>query len=112
MKINHQSEMNEYSCPFIPQHHTFSISKKLTADSMMPYCLDGKKVFKKVSHVIQHDPLYVWNRLYSGGNNLSLAKCAHNKLMLIMLKRHPDLYMAKEKKKLQYKKHTIAITEK
>lgn len=65
-----------------------------------------------MGHVINHDPLYIWNKLYGSGDKLSLAKCAHNKLMQVMQHRYPDLYMAKEKKKLQYKKHMIAITEK
>lgn len=95
--------MNQKTHSSFNQTHTFNISKKLTADAMMIYHLDGKKVFEKVSHVINHDPLYIWNKLYGVGNKLSLAKCAHKKLMLIIQKLHPELYEAKEKKKLLYK---------
>ena len=70
---------------------------------MMIYSINGKKVFEKVSHLINNDPLYVWNKLYGVGNKLSLAKCAYNKLALIIQKAHPELYETKEKKKLLYK---------
>jgi hypothetical protein len=103
MRKKLQSNKDEFSGPFIRQKHTFNVSKKLTADSLMPYFIDGEKVFKKVSHVINHDPLYIWNMLYGNGNKLSLAKCAHNKLMQIMQQAHPDLFKAKEKRKLLHK---------
>lgn len=95
--------MNQKAHSSFNQPHTFNLSKKLTADSMMPYIVDGKKVFRKVSHVIQHDPLYVWNKLYGVGNKLSLAKCAYNRLAQIIQNKHPELYEKKEKKKLLYK---------
>ena len=95
--------MNQKAHSSFDQPHTFILSKRLTADSMMPYSIDGKKVFKKVSHVIQHDPLYIWNKLYGVGNKFSLAKCAHSKLMRIMQQAHPDLYKAKERRKLLHK---------
>lgn len=82
--------------------HTFTISNKLTADSMIPYMDNGIQVYRKLSYLITHDPLYVWNRLYNSNQKLSLAKCAHNKLMQVMQSRHPDLYKAKEKKKLRH----------
>jgi len=103
MKINKQSEMDEYSCPFIPQPHTFSISKKLTADSMMKYCVNDKCDKETLSHLISRDPVYVWNKLYGVGNKLSLAKCAYNRLAQIIQNKHPELYKKKEKKKLLYK---------
>lgn len=77
---------------------------------MMAYHLDDKEVFKKVSQVISHDPLYIWNKLYSSGNKLSLAKCAHNKLMQVMQQKYPELYKAKEKKKLLYKSKNLSHT--
>ena len=95
--------MNQKAHSSFDQPHTFNISKRLTSDSMMIYSVDGKKVYRKVNHVIQHDPLYVWNKLYGTGNKLSLAKCAHKKLMLMIQKLHPELFEAKEKKKLLYK---------
>jgi hypothetical protein len=95
--------MNQKANSSFDQPHTFNLSKRLTADSMMPYSIDGKKVFRKVSHVIQHDPLYVWNKLYGVGNKLSLAKCAYNRLAQIIQNKHPELYEKKEKKKLLYK---------
>lgn len=103
--MNHkkQSNLDEKHDVFFPQPHTFSISKKLTADSMMIYSINGKKVFEKVSNLINNDPLYVWNKLYGTGNKLSLAKCAYNKLAQIIQQAHPELYEAKEKKKLLYK---------
>ena len=70
---------------------------------MMLYCINGKFDHKTVSHLIQHDPLYVWNKLFGVGNKLSLAKCAYNRLALIIQNKHPELYEAKEKKKLLYK---------
>ena len=100
--MNHkqQSNLDEKHDVFFPQPHTFSISKKLTADSMMIYSINGKKVFEKVSHLINNDPLYVWNQLYGVGNKLSLTKCAHSKLMRIIQQAHQDLYKAKERRKL------------
>jgi hypothetical protein len=103
--------MNQKAHSSFYQPHTFILSKKLTADSMMIYSVDGKNIFKKVSHVIQHDPLYVWNKLYGVGNKLSLAKCAYNKLAQIIQNKHPELYETKEKKKLLYKNHTIPPKE-
>ena len=103
MNLKQQSNLEGKNDVFFPQPHTFNVSKKLTADSMMPYSIDGKKVFMKVSHVIQHDPLYVWNKLYGVGNKLSLAKCAYNKLAQIIQNKHPELYEAKEKRKHLYK---------
>jgi hypothetical protein len=70
---------------------------------MMLYCINGKCDHKTVNHVIIHDPLYVWNKLYGVGNKLSLAKCAHSKLMRIIQQAHPELYEAKEKKKLLFR---------
>jgi hypothetical protein len=103
--MNHkkQSNLDEKHDVFFPQPHTFSISKKLTADSMMIYSINGKKVFEKVSHLINNDPVYVWNKLYGVGNKLSLTKCAHSKLMRIMQQAHPDLYKAKEQRKLLHR---------
>ena len=40
---------------------------------MMIYSINGKKVFEKVSHLINNDPIYVWNKLYGVGNKLSFA---------------------------------------
>jgi hypothetical protein len=103
MNHNQQSNLDEKHDVFFPQPHTFNVSKKLTADSMMIYSINGKKVFEKVSHVINNDPLYVWNQLYGVGNKLSLTKCAHSKLMRIIQQVHPELYEAKEKKKLLFR---------
>ena len=103
MNLKQQSNLEGKNDVFFPQPHTFNVSKKLTSDSMMIYSINGKKVFEKVSHVINNDPLYVWNKLYSVGNKLSLAKCAYNKLAQIIQKQHPELYETKEKKKLLYK---------
>jgi len=103
--MNHkkQSNLDEKHDVFFPQPHTFNVSKKLTSDSMMIYSINGKKVFEKVSHLINNDPLYVWNKLYSVGNKLSLTKCAYNRLAQIIQQAHPELYETKEKKKLLYK---------
>ena len=103
MNLKKQSNLEGKNDVFFPQPHTFNVSKKLTADSMMIYSINGKKVFEKVSHVIIHDPVYVWNKLYGVGNKLSLTKCAYNKLAQIMQQAHPELYKKKEKKKLLYK---------
>lgn len=83
--------------------HTFNASKKLTADSLIKYSYDGKVVYKKLSHIISIDPLYIWNKLYGKDTKLSLAGCAHKKLMQVMQQKYPDLYAAKEKKRLRYK---------
>ena len=103
--MNHKKQPNldEKHDVFFPQPHTFNVSKRLTADSMMIYSINGKKVFEKVSHLINNDPLYVWNKLYSVGNKLSLTKCAHNKLAQIIQNKHPELYEAKEKRRHLYK---------
>jgi hypothetical protein len=103
MNLKHQSNLDEKHDVFFPQPHTFNVSKKLTADSMMIYSINGKKVFEKVSHVINNDPIYVWNKLYGVGNKLSLTKCAHSKLMRIMQQAHPHLYKEKEQRKHLYK---------
>ena len=100
MNLKKQSNLDEKHDVFFPQPHTFNVSKKLTSDSMMIYSINGKKVFEKVSHLINNDPLYVWNKLYGVGNKLSLTKCAYSKLMRIMQQAHPDLYKEKEKRKL------------
>jgi hypothetical protein len=100
MNLNQQSNLEGKHDVFFPQPHTFNVSKKLTADSMMIYSVDGKNIFKKVSHLISRDPLYVWNKLYGVGNKFSLTKCAHSKLMRIMQQAHPHLYRAKERRKL------------
>jgi hypothetical protein len=103
--MNHkqQSNLDEKHDVFFPQPHTFNVSKKLTADSMMIYSINGKKVFEKVSHLINNDPLYVWNQLYGVGNKLSLTKCAYNRLAQIIQNKHPELYEKKEKKKHLYR---------
>ena len=103
MNLKHQSNLEGKNDVFFPQPHTFNVSKRLTADSMMIYSINGKKVFEKVSHLINNDPLYVWNMLYGVGNKLSLAKCAYNKLAQIIQNKHPELYEAKEKRKHLYK---------
>jgi hypothetical protein len=103
MNHNKQSNLEGKHDVFFPQPHTFSISKKLTADSMMIYSINCKKVFEKVSHLIKNDPIYVWNKLYGVGNKFSLTKCAHSKLMRIIQQAHPELYEAKEKKKLMFR---------
>ena len=103
MNLKKQSNLEGKNDVFFPQPHTFNVSKKLTSDSMMIYSINGKKVFEKVSHLINNDPLYVWNKLYGVGNKFSLAKCAHNKLAQIIQNKHPELYEAKEKRKHLYK---------
>ena len=103
MNLKQQSNLEGKNDVFFPQPHTFSISKRLTADSMMIYSINGKKVFEKVSHLINNDPLYVWNKLYGVGNKLSLTKCAYNRLAQIIQDKHPELYETKEKKKHLYK---------
>ena len=103
MNLKQQSNLEGKNDVFFPQPHTFNVSKKLTSDSMMIYSINGKKVFEKVSHLINNDPLYVWNKLYGVGNKLSLAKCAYNKLAQIIQNKHPELYEAKEKRKHLYK---------
>ena len=100
MNLKQQSNLEGKNDVFFPQPHTFSISKRLTADSMMKYCVNGKCDKDTLSHLISRDPVYVWNKLYGVGNKLSLAKCAHSKLMRIMQQAHPDLYKAKERRKL------------
>jgi hypothetical protein len=103
--MNHkkQSNLDEKLDVFFPQPHTFNVSKRLTADSMMIYSINGKKVFEKVSHLINNDPLYVWNKIYGIGNKISLTKCAHSKLMRIIQQAHPELYEAKERRKLLFR---------
>ena len=103
--MNHkkQSNLEGKNDVFFPQPHTFSISKRLTADSMMKYCVNGKCDKDTLSHLISRDPVYVWNKLYGVGNKFSLAKCANNRLAQIIQKAHPELYETKEKKKLLYK---------
>jgi len=103
MNHNQQSNLEGNNDVFFTQPHTFNVSKKLTADSMMLYCINGKCDYRTVSHLINKDPLYVWNKLYGTGNKFSLAKCAHSKLMRIMQQAHLDLYKAKEKRKLLHK---------
>ena len=103
MNLKQQSNLEEKNDVFFPQPHTFNVSKKLTSDSMMIYSINGKKVFEKVSHLINNDPLYVWNKLYGVGNKFSLAKCAYNKLAQIIQNKHPELYEAKEKRKLLHR---------
>ena len=103
MNLKQQSNLEGKNDVFFPQPHTFNVSKKLTSDSMMIYSINGKKVFEKVSHLINNDPLYVWNKLYGVGNKLSLAKCAYNRLAQIIQNKHPELYEAKEKRKHLYK---------
>lgn len=103
MNLKQQSNLEGKHDVFFPQPHTFNVSKKLTADSMMIYSINGKCDKDTLSHLISRDPVYVWNKLYSVGNKLSLAKCAYNKLAQIIQQAHPELYDAKEKKKLLYK---------
>ena len=103
--------MNQKTHSSFNQTHTFNISKKLTADSMMKYCINGKCESDTLSHLISRDPVYVWKTLYGTGNKLSLAKCSYNRLAQIIQKEHPELYEAKEKKKLLYKNHTIPPKE-
>lgn len=102
--------MNKKTHSSFNQPHTFNISKKLTADAMIAYYLDGQEVFKKVSYIINQDPLYIWHKLYGSGNKLSLAKCAHNKLMQVMQQKYPELYKVKEKNKLLYKLKNLTST--
>jgi hypothetical protein len=105
--------MSDYSVDednflYIPLQPIFNISNRLTADSMMPYVIDGKIVTRKVSYVINHDPLFVWDKLYGHSSKLSFAKCAHSKLMQVIKLKHPHLYTEKENKKLRHKaKHNI-----
>lgn len=104
--MNHkkQSNLEGKHDVFFPQPHTFNVSKRLTADSMMIYSINGKKVFEKVSHLINNDPLYVWNKLYGVGNKLSLAKCAYGRLIEVIKKDYPQLFLQQENRKSKFQR--------
>ena len=90
-----------------PLSHFFNASDKLTADSMIPYFKDGHGKHEKIAHLISEDPVYLWNAIYRTGTNalgykIGLAKCAYGRLVEVIKKDHPQLFLQKENRKKGY----------
>ena len=90
-----------------PLSPIFNTSDKLTADSMIPYFKDGHGKYKKIAHLISEDPEYLWNAIYRTGTNalgykIGLAKCAYGRLLEVIKKDHPQLFLQKENRKKGY----------
>ena len=92
-----------------PLSPIFNTSDKLTADSMIPYFKDGHGKYKKIAHLISEDPEYLWNAIYRTGTNalgykIGLAKCAYGRLLEVIKKDHPQLFLQKENRKSRFQK--------
>jgi hypothetical protein len=92
-----------------PLSHFFNASDLLTADSMIPYFKDGHGKYKKIAHLISEDPVYLWNAIYRTGTNalgykIGLAKCAYGRLIEVIKKDHPQLFLQKENRKSRFQR--------
>lgn len=91
-----------------PLSPIFNTSDRLTADSMIPYFKDGIVKYKKIAHLISEDPVYLWNAIYRTGTNalgykIGLAKCAYVRLVEVIKKDHPQMFLQKEGRKFAFK---------
>lgn len=76
---------------------------------MIPYFKDGDGKYKKVDNLISEDPEYLWNAIYRTGNNvlgykIGLARCAHGRLIEVIKKDHPQLFILMERRKSRFQK--------
>ena len=76
---------------------------------MIPYFKDGNRKYKKIAHLISEDPVYLWNAIYRTGTNalgykIGLAKCAYGRLLEVIKKDHPQLFLQKENRKSRFQK--------
>lgn len=90
-----------------PLSPIFNTSDLLTADSMIPYFKDGNGKHEKIAHLISEDPVYLWNAIYRTGIDvlgykIGLAKCAYGRLLEVIKKEHPQLFLQKENRKKGY----------
>lgn len=86
----------------------FNASKKLTADAFVPYTADGQSKYKKISHLISEDPVYLWKKIYQPNAPFGLARCAYGRLKAVIEKNHPHLILQNKQKKESHRNHALA----